>query len=179
MSIERAEADLERARSDATRLQAQLATLNRKIDKLENYIEMARVYLADDNDEPGKNRRDNGPPQVQAVIEILREAKQRLLTRSLVEELERRGHYVGGSNKITNLSSALSRSPALESNRSEGWALKEWIEQVQVAKSEDEQIVASRGYDISKYRPSSRLFAPDDEVKSDSESDDLERDIPF
>jgi hypothetical protein len=125
MSIERAEADLARAKAEVARLTNQLQTAVAKVTKIENYLEIARTYDAPDGDDSAKSR-NAGSPIVHATIEILRERGTRQHARALVEELERRGHQIGGTNKITNLSGSLSRSPLLSASRVDGWGLKEW-----------------------------------------------------
>ena len=133
MLIERAEADLIRAKVEVARLSAQLSAAESRVVKIEHYIEMARAY---DSREPEDARpRNGGSPLVQASVEIIRERGTRQLTRVLVEELEQRGHRIGGNNKITNLSGALSRSPLLSASRTEGWGLKEW-EQLEAARAD-------------------------------------------
>ena len=127
MSIKQAELDLARARGDAERLAVQLKAAESRILKLENYLELARLY--EERAEPPDGAVSaSGPAIVQAAISILQERKTRQKTSALVEELERRGQRIGGTNKITNLSGSLSRSPLLTASRTEGWGLKEWAD---------------------------------------------------
>lgn len=127
MSIERAEADLQKVGTEMQRLRSQLEAAGMRALKLQNYIEMAKAYEAPvDSEESNRPRASGGSPLVPICIEVIRERGKRQPTRYLVEELERRGHHIGGSNKITNLSGALSRAPELSASRLEGWGLKEW-----------------------------------------------------
>lgn len=125
MSVERAQADLKRVNQEASRLKIQLLMATERITKLEHYIELAKVYDAN-ADGVTDNKPQNGSSLVAASIEIIAEAGVRQPTRHLVEELERRGHVIGGQNKVTNLSGTLSRAPELTASRTEGWGLAAW-----------------------------------------------------
>ena len=126
MSLERAKADLARARSEVVKLTANLQAATARVTKLEHYLEIARAYDMYDSGASSDRPSPGGLTLVQAAMEIIRESAARQPTRDLIEELERRGYHIGGANKVTNLSSALSRSPALSSSRTKGWGLMEW-----------------------------------------------------
>jgi hypothetical protein len=124
MAIDRALADLEEAKREAIRLSALLDSVHQRIRKLEIYIEMAESY-----ESPSASAapvRLNASPIVPACISILRAHGTRMPARQLVEELERRGVLIGGTNKITNLSGTLSRAPEFSASRLDGWGLAEW-----------------------------------------------------
>jgi len=63
----------------------------------------------------------------QVATQIIRESCKRQTTRELLDALEERGYVVTGENKVTNLSSTLSRCEALAANKVEGWGLVEWV----------------------------------------------------
>jgi len=90
-----------------------------------NYIEITRAYEAD-NAEDAPIGKSAGAALAQACVETIRERWARQKTVALVEELTRRGHHIGGGNKVTNLSGALSRSDDLTSSRAKGWGLADW-----------------------------------------------------
>ena len=129
MSIERAKADLAQARIEAQRLAEQARSVAERVAKLEVYLEMARVYEADcrviaATAAPGARGR---PTMAQAATQIIRESGKRQTTRELIDALEQHGYVIGGENKVTNLSSTLSRCEALVANKVEGWGLVEWV----------------------------------------------------
>ena len=125
MSIERAEADLALARVDVSRLGVSLESAKARMVRLEHYIEVARAYERG-ADGPSDDRGRGDGTLAEAATAIIRERGNRQPTRVLVDELEARGHQIGGANKITNLSSTLSRAPHLSANKLKGWGLKEW-----------------------------------------------------
>jgi hypothetical protein len=122
--LERAKADLGEAEGEAARLSTLLDSAHERIRRLRIYIEMAEGY-----ESPSASAapvRANASPIVPVCISILRKHGARMPARQLVEELERRGVEIGGSNKITNLSGTLSRAPEFSANRTDGWGLTEW-----------------------------------------------------
>jgi hypothetical protein len=138
MAIERAERDLQRLRQRIADLEAQVSELRVQEVKIIHFLEMYRRYGREEiHPESGsdagqraaetKLRTPKPPPNVQAAIDILREAGRPITTRVLVDLLASRGITIGGGNPITNLSGALSKwKDLLSASRVHGWSLKEW-----------------------------------------------------
>jgi hypothetical protein len=136
MSVARAETELTHLQSEYSRLQSQLDEVRQRIVKIQNYIEMAREFETTTStphptESPEiRSRVPKGGIGGQAsrlAIEMVRERRQPIPTRELVEMLKVRGVDVGGGNPVTTLSSYLSRVPELSADRSRGWSLKEWV----------------------------------------------------
>jgi hypothetical protein len=174
MSIERAEADLAKVRSDIDRLSAQLKAAESRSVKLAHYIEMARAYEAASEAADAPRARSNGSPLVSGTIEILRERKCRVPTTALVEELERRGYLIGGSNKVGNLSGALSRSSALTPSRTKGWGLLEWDSPTESSASQTERHELEADHTGPWF-----VAAQYDPFPPQPETSDLDDEIPF
>ena len=130
MSVKRAERDLARAKEDVDRLRLQLAQAEQRRVKIEYYLEMAQIYEADGADDfPTESAKGDPPKTVQAVIELLREVRHPIATKTLVTELAKRGIQIGGTNPTTNLAGSFSTwKGSLRASRKDGWSLMEWGE---------------------------------------------------
>jgi len=118
---------VERAKTDLLKMQAELTRLQQRIEKVRAYIEMAAVYESSENSDATRAARGGSSNAVvRAAIELIRQQKQRIHTRQLMEALMEQGVHIGGSNPVANLSAVLSRSNELNSNRALGWGLAEW-----------------------------------------------------
>lgn len=127
--IERAKIDLAKMGAEIARLRIQLQSLEHRSDKVHAYIEMAEFYELDDGEaESGRPRGGVSGAAVRASVEAIRERKQHIHTRELLEILAKQGIQVGGSNPVGNLSGFLSRSEELRNSRARGWGLANWEE---------------------------------------------------
>jgi len=134
MSIQQAKADLAQARLEAEKFAARAKEALERVQKLENFLEMARQYeiIEDVASTKGADRnnvlkpRRSGLTTLHVAVEVLREAQGRLTTRQLLDRIEGQGHTVGGANKAANLASILSKSTVVNTNKTEGWGLSSW-----------------------------------------------------
>ena len=140
MSLNRAEADLVKLDGEMQRLRARIAALEDQGVKLRHYIEVAREYegvpptaahttLMASTSMTMAPTGSNTRAAVDTTIALLRERRQPMHTRVLLEALAQRGVNVGGVNPVANLSGFLSREKdRLMNSRLTGWSLKEWGE---------------------------------------------------
>jgi hypothetical protein len=167
MAISKAESDLARAQADVRRLEAQLLEARERATKIAHYIEIAKIYEAGVSPSP-ETRRGGGGRSAEAArltADILRERGEPMHTRQILAELARRGFVIDSLNPVTNLSSALSRSDELKSDRSMGWSLAEW-------QTEEKPIAEITLDDIFGDAPLRRVVPNEDDIPSDDE-------IPF
>lgn len=133
-------APVERAKADLIRMQAELAKLQQRIEKVRAYIEMAAVYENDEYGDASRASRSGSSSAVsRAAVDFIRQHKQRMHTRPLMEALMEQGVHIGGSNPAANLSAVLSRTDELNSNRALGWGLVEWGDALKQGPSSDHQ----------------------------------------
>lgn len=131
---------IERAKADLIRMQLELAKLQQRIEKVRAYIEMAAVYEnADGSDTVRASRGGSSNAVSRAAVDFIRQHKQRMHTRPLMEALIEQGIHIGGKDPAANLSAVLSRTEELNSNRASGWGLVEWEEALKQAPSSDHQ----------------------------------------
>lgn len=130
MAHTQARSDLARLQGEIKRLENQLLVAKEKAQKLTHYIEMSELYDAGKAPLSSSSQHRGGRSAAAAdiAVSIITERGHPVHTRELLEELEKRGVTFDTTNPVTNLSSALSRSPLLVGNRSEGWSLTEWKE---------------------------------------------------
>jgi hypothetical protein len=144
MSTERAQRDLAALQQEIRRLELTLSEKRDRALKLEHYIEVSGEYAegpsgpsatsnADDTTHPNGQAKPKAPKggiggrAVQECVTILRDKRQYMMTRKLHDLLQERGIHLGGDNPVGTLSSYLSRTPELVSDRTAGgWGLKEW-----------------------------------------------------
>jgi hypothetical protein len=69
-----------------------------------------------------------GGAAVRETLAILRERRQPIRTRELIEILNSRQIVIRGKNPVIYLSSYLCRVPDLVSDRANGWSLREWTQ---------------------------------------------------
>lgn len=120
-------APIERAKADLVKMQAELTKLQQRIEKVRAYIEMAALYESAENGDAVRASRGGTSNAVsRAAVEFIRQHKQRMHTRPLMEALMEQGVHIGGTNPAANLSAVLSRTDELNSNRTLGWGLVEW-----------------------------------------------------
>lgn len=120
-------APIERAKADLMRMQTELTKLQQRIEKVRAYIEMAAVYESADGGDAARPSRGGSSNAVsRAAVDLIRQHKQRMHTRPLMEALMEQGVHIGGKDPAANLSAVLSRTEELNSNRASGWGLVEW-----------------------------------------------------
>lgn len=118
---------VERAKADLIRMQTELAKLQQRIEKVRAYIEMTAIYEnAENGDAVRASRGGTSNAVSRAAVEFIRQHKQRMHTRPLMEALTEQGVHIGGTNPAANLSAVLSRTDELNSSRALGWGLVEW-----------------------------------------------------
>lgn len=131
---------VERAKADLIKMQSDLAKLQQRIEKVRAYIEMAAVYESAENGDAVRTSRGGSSNAVaQAAIEFIRQRRERMHTRPLMEALMEQGVHIGGNNPAANLSAVLSRTDELNSNRASGWGLVEWGDALKQGPSSDHQ----------------------------------------
>lgn len=138
MAIEQARTDLARLQAEIKRLETQLVSARERAEKVAHYIEMAELYSSGTGVVASVTRTRGGKSAAAAeiVAEILSQRGHPIKTRELLEELRARGVTFDTPNPVTNLSSALSRSPLLIGSRAEGWSLREWKDDPSVSHAE-------------------------------------------
>lgn len=131
MAVNQARADLARLQSEIKRLENQLLVAKQRAEKVANYIEMSELYSSGMGVTASATRSRSGKSAAAAdmVAQILGQKGHPIPTRDLLKELESKGIIFDSHNPVTNLSSALSRSPLLVGDRTEGWSLAEWKSQ--------------------------------------------------
>ncbi len=132
---------VERAERDKRQIVEQIEELERKLEKIVIYIEMARIYGGETNDSPVVNEpggetitnrggRPAGMSNSAAIIaaskDILRAHGQRIGSRALYPLLQKRGLTVGGKDPVNGLARILSQNDGFTADRRLGWGLPEW-----------------------------------------------------
>ena len=134
MSMEKATAKLALVEQDLDKARARVRDLEQQAERLRTYIEVATELNSSPQLKapvrPAKITK--GEKLVGYCIEIITAREGPVRTRELVAELTKRGIDIGGTNPVTNLSGALSKSPHLINDRVNGWSLAEWEETVAI-----------------------------------------------
>ena len=130
MSVEKAKSQLVGIEAELGRLKARLTELEARAERLRVYIEVAHELELPGIEHFGANRlgsETKGEKMAAECVAIISAHGRPMKTRELVDELERRGFAIGGENKITNLSSSLSKAKSLlRIDRATGWMLVQW-----------------------------------------------------
>lgn len=151
MSLDRAIQDLVDLRQRADRLRTELMSIEERAHKIATYIEMASFYDGEEETRPVQvadaptSIRSHGVADqlVAAVVAHLHEVSRRVRTVDLLEVLKAKGLQIPGANPANNLSSILSRTGELSSDRARGWGLKEWETDAQrLAQTEADEAIS-------------------------------------
>lgn len=116
------------------RIEAEISALKDRLRQIEAFISLYDEFASGSDPSEASPRRDpiqttlmptqgrkiSTPDAVQTILE---DGYPRT-TATLLQLLDQQGIKVGGTRKIVNLSSALSRDPRFVNDRTKGWSLK-------------------------------------------------------